>query len=89
MQSDIAFRDINSEEYASLLVSGGRAPEYIRYDEYLLRAVRWLMETGHPIGSACHRIEALAMAGVIKRKRITTEESAVSVRITDFPDFMI
>ncbi len=27
MQSDIAFRNINPEEYAGLLVSGGRAPE--------------------------------------------------------------
>ncbi len=72
IQSDIAFRDINPEEYAGLLVSGGRAPEYIRYDEDLLRAVRWLMEAGRPIGSVCHGIEVLAMAGVIKGKRITT-----------------
>ena len=72
IRSDIAFRDINPEEYAGLLVSGGRAPEYIRYDEHLLRAVRWLMEAGRPIGSVCHGIEVLAMAGVIKGKRITT-----------------
>ena len=72
MRSDIAFRDIKPEEYAGLLVSGGRAPEYIRYDEHLLRAVRWLMEAGRPIGSVCHGIEVLAMAGVIKGKRITT-----------------
>ncbi len=72
IQSDIAFRDIEPEEYAGLLVSGGRAPEYIRYDEHLLHAVRWLMEAGRPIGSVCHGIEVLAMAGVIKGKRITT-----------------
>ena len=72
IESDIAFRDIRPEEYAGLLVSGGRAPEYIRYDEHLLRAVRWLIEAGRPIGSVCHGIEVLAMAGVIKGKRITT-----------------
>ena len=72
IQSDIAFRDIEPEEYAGLLVSGGRAPEYIRYDEDLLHAVRWLMEASRPIGSVCHGIEVLAMAGVIKGKRITT-----------------
>ncbi len=72
IQSDIAFRDIEPEEYAGLLVSGGRAPEYIRYDEHLLHAVRWLMEARRPIGSVCHGIEVLAMAGVIKGKRITT-----------------
>ena len=72
IQSDIAFRDIEPEEYAGLLVSGGRAPEYIRYDEDLLHAVRWLMDASRPIGSVCHGIEVLAMAGVIKGKRITT-----------------
>ncbi len=72
IQSDIAFRDIKPEEYAGLLVSGGRAPEYIRYDEDLLHAVRWLMEASRPIGSVCHGIEVLAMAGVINGKRITT-----------------
>jgi len=72
MQSDIAFRDINPEEYAGLLVSGGRAPEYIRYDENLIRAVQWLVEAGRPVGSICHGIEVLATAGVIKGKRITT-----------------
>jgi protease I len=72
IQSDIAFRDVEPQEYAGLLVSGGRAPEYIRYDEHLLHAVRWLMEAGRPIGSVCHGIEVLAMAGVIKGKRITT-----------------
>lgn len=72
IQSDIAFRDIRPEEYAGILISGGRAPEYIRYDEHLLKTVRWLLEAGRPIGSVCHGIEVLAMAGVIKGKRITT-----------------
>jgi len=72
MQSDIAFRDIRPEDYVGLLVSGGRAPEYIRYDDHLRAAVCWLVEAGRPIGSVCHGIEVLAMAGVIRGKRITT-----------------
>lgn len=72
IQANIAFRDINPAEYAGLLVSGGRAPEYIRYDEHLIGAVRWLVEAGRPVGSICHGIEVLAMAGVIRGKRITT-----------------
>jgi len=72
MQSDIAFRDINPDEYAGLLVSGGRAPEYIRYCEHLIHVVRWLVEAGRPVGSICHGIEVLATAGVIKGKQITT-----------------
>jgi len=72
LSSDIAFRDINPKEYAGLLVSGGRAPEYIRYDENLIHAVQWQVEAGRPVGSICHGIEVLATAGVIKGKRITT-----------------
>jgi protease I len=72
LYSDIAFRDINPEEYAGLLVSGGRAPEYLRYDEYLIHALQWLAEAERPVGSICHGIEVLATAGVIKGKQITT-----------------
>ncbi len=72
LDADIAFRDINPEEYAGLLVSGGRAPEYIRYDEHLIYTVQWLVDAGRPVGSVCHGIEVLAMAGVIKGKQIAT-----------------
>ncbi|MBP88035.1 MAG: peptidase [Planctomycetaceae bacterium] len=72
IQADIAFRDVKPQEYAGILVSGGRAPEYIRYDEHLLNAVRWICEAGRPVGSVCHGIEVLAMADVIRGKRITT-----------------
>lgn len=72
IQADIAFRDIQPEDYAGLLVSGGRAPEYIRDDEDLLNAVRWMANAARPIGSVCHGIEVLATAGVIQGKQITT-----------------
>jgi protease I len=72
IQADIAFREIDPEEYAGILISGGRAPEYIRYDEHLLSAVRWMSEARRPVGSVCHGIEVLATADVIRGKRITT-----------------
>ncbi|MBM3995459.1 MAG: DJ-1/PfpI/YhbO family deglycase/protease [Planctomycetes bacterium] len=72
LASDIAFRDIRPEEYAGIILSGGRAPEYLRYDADLLRAVRWLCENSRTVGSVCHGIEILATAGVIKGKKITT-----------------
>ena len=72
IESDVAFRDINPTEYTGILISGGRAPEYIRYDEDLLRTVRYFVEAGLPVGSVCHGIEVLATAGVIDGKRVTT-----------------
>ena len=72
IQASIAFREIKPEEYVGLFLSGGRAPEYIRYDEDLQRAVRWLCENGRPVASVCHGIEILATAGVIRGKKVTT-----------------
>src|SRR5216684_439791 len=72
LASDIAFRDIKPEEYAGIVLSGGRAPEYTRYDEDLLRTVRHLHQKGLPVASVCHGIEILATAGVIRGKKITT-----------------
>ncbi len=71
-QSDIAFRDVRPEEYLGLVLSGGRAPEYIRYDEDLMNITRHFAQTGKPIGVVCHGIEIVAKAGVITGKRITT-----------------
>src|SRR5436190_1736358 len=62
LPADIAFRDIKPDEYAGIVLSGGRAPEYIRYDADLLRVVRHMHEKGRPIASVCHGIEILASA---------------------------
>ena len=69
--ADIAFKDIKPEEYAGILISGGRAPEYIRYDQDLVKTVRWFVEQRRPVGSVCHGIEVLATADVIRGKRVT------------------
>jgi protease I len=72
LASDIAFRDVKPEEYAGMVISGGRAPEYLRYDKDLLRLVRALNEKGKPIASVCHGIEIIAAADVIRGKTVTT-----------------
>lgn len=72
LAADIAFRDIRPEEYAGLVISGGRAPEYLRYDPDLMRVVRHFCEKKLPIASVCHGIEILATAGVIKGLTVTT-----------------
>jgi protease I len=69
--ADVAFKDLRPEEYAGILISGGRAPEYIRYDQDLLDVVRWMVAQGRPVGSICHGIEVLATADVIRGKRVT------------------
>jgi len=72
LAADIAFRDVQPDEYAGIVISGGRAPEYLRYDEDLLRIVRHLNERRRPIASVCHGIEIIATAGVIQGRKVTT-----------------
>ena len=54
------------------MISGGRAPEYLRYDADLMRVVRYFFEKNLPVASVCHGIEIVATAGVIKGRTVTT-----------------
>jgi len=72
LASDIAFRDIRVEEYVGLFLSGGRAPEYLRYDKDLMRVTRYFFEKNLPVASVCHGIEIVATADVIRGRTVTT-----------------
>ncbi|MFQ6098544.1 MAG: DJ-1/PfpI family protein [Armatimonadota bacterium] len=70
--SDVAFRDVEPDEYLGLILSGGRAPEYLRYEADLMRIVRHFFETDKPVACVCHGIEIVAAADVIRGRRVTT-----------------
>ncbi|MCL4694734.1 MAG: DJ-1/PfpI family protein, partial [Candidatus Hydrogenedentes bacterium] len=72
IKSNVAFRDVNPDEYIGLVLPGGRAPEFLRYDEDLLRIVRHFFEKDKPVASICHGVEILATADVIRGKKVTT-----------------
>ena len=40
IQADVAFADVDPASYVGIFFSGGRAPEYLRYDEDLVRITR-------------------------------------------------
>jgi protease I len=72
LQADVAFRDVDPAKYVGVFVSGGRAPEYLRYDKDLMRIMRHFAEAKKPIAVVCHGIEILSAAGCIKGKTVTT-----------------
>lgn len=72
LDSDIAFRDVNPDEFAGLVLPGGRAPEFLRYDQDLIRITKHFFERQKPVASICHGIEILAAADVIRGRRVTT-----------------
>ena len=57
LDADVAFKDVNPDEYLGVFYSGGRAPEYIRYDEDLVRITKHFFAENKPIGSVCHGVE--------------------------------
>ncbi len=72
IDSDVAFRDVDPEAFAGLVLPGGRAPEFLRYDEDLIRITKHFFEHGKPVASICHGIEILAAADVIRGRQVTT-----------------
>ena len=72
IKAEVAFRDVNPAEYVGMFVSGGRAPEYLRYDKDLLQFTRKIFAAGKPVGVTCHGIEIVSAAGIIRGKTCTT-----------------
>jgi protease I len=72
LRADVAFADLRADDFVGAFISGGRAPEYIRYDKDLRRVVREIAVAGKPIACLCHGIEILTAADCIRGKRVTT-----------------
>jgi protease I len=74
IRATVAFRDMKAkaEDYAGMFISGGRAPEYLRYDRDLLRVTREIHTAGKPIACVCHGIEILTAADIIQKRTVTT-----------------
>lgn len=72
IEADIAFADIDPNDYLGIFFSGGRAPEYIRDDEDLIRITRFFFEKNVPIASVCHGVEIPARADCVRGRRMAT-----------------
>lgn len=72
LAADVAFRDVDTEQYVALVLPGGRAPEYVRYDTDLIRITRDFFAKDKPVASICHGIEILGAADVIRGRRVAT-----------------
>jgi protease I len=72
IEADIAFADVDPTAYLGIYYSGGRAPEYIRYDEDLVRITRYFFAMDKPIACLCHGIEIPAYADCVKGRRMAT-----------------
>ena len=72
IEATAAFADVDVDDYAGAFFSGGRAPEYLRYDEHLLALTRAFFDAGKPVACVCHGVEILARAGCLTGRRVAT-----------------
>ncbi len=72
IQADVAFREVDVDDYLGIFYSGGRAPEYLRYDPDLIRITKAFFAAEKPICSVCHGVEIPAHAGCVAGRRMAT-----------------
>lgn len=72
MQSDLAFREAKSADYAGLYVPGGWAPDKLRRYPDVLRLTREFHEAQKPIGQICHAGWVLISAKIVRGYSMTS-----------------
>ena len=65
------FADIKPEDYDALVISGGRAPEYLRLNPRVLDVVRHFFTANKPVAAVCHGAQLLTAAGVVKGRKVS------------------
>ncbi|HTP06851.1 MAG TPA: DJ-1/PfpI family protein [Anaerolineae bacterium] len=66
------FANVDPEDYDALMISGGRAPEYIRLNPRVLEIVRCFFEDNKPVAAICHGPQVLVAAGVVKGRKVSS-----------------
>jgi len=74
LEAGLSFDDVKVEDYAAVLVLGGRAPEYLRNNKKLLEIVREFDRQEKWVFAICHGVQIIAAAGLARGKRVTCYE---------------
>ncbi|WP_461867137.1 deglycase PfpI [Thermococcus sp.] len=69
---DLAFSDVNPDEFDALVLPGGKAPERVRINENAVEIARKMFLDGKPVASICHGPQVLISAGVLKGRKGTS-----------------
>ena len=71
MKSAFSPRDVNIDEYAAIIIPGGRAPDRMRTNKGLVSLAKEAFQKGKVIAAICHGPQLLIEAGVMKGKKAT------------------
>ncbi|QIS18840.1 DJ-1/PfpI family protein [Nocardia terpenica] len=90
--ADLAFAEVDPQQYAALVIPGGRAPEYLRGDKDCRLLAQHFAETGKPIAALCHGPLILAAIGALRDRsssaypQLEPDMAAAGARWVDSPD---
>lgn len=87
-----SFSDVDPSDYAGLVITGGRAPEYLRMNQKVLDVVKHFFDENKPVAAVCHGIQILTAAGVVKGRKLTAYPAVgpeVTVAGGDFQDIPV
>ncbi len=59
------FDSVKSEDYDALIIPGGRAPEYIRLNDKIIRLTKEFFRDNKPVAVICHGPQVLVAADVL------------------------
>jgi protease I len=74
LDADITFAEAEAADYDAILILGGRAPEYLRHDEALLKLTREFHDAGKWVFGICHGIQVLIAAELVSGRCVTCYE---------------
>ncbi len=74
---DLAFSEINPDDFDALVLPGGKAPERIRINREAVSIARKMFLDGKPVASICHGPQILISAGVLRGRKGT---SVITIR---------
>lgn len=66
-----SFKDVNVSDYSGLVIAGGRAPEYLRLNEDVIKIVQYFFEKFLPVAAICHGAQILTAADVVRGRKLT------------------
>ncbi len=68
---DKGLDDVNPDDYAILVLPGGRAPEAVRREPKALEIARHFFAGNKPVSAICHGPQTLISAGLLTGRRVT------------------
>jgi len=72
VEVQLAFDEVDPDEFDALVLPGGRAPERVRLNEKAVAIAKKMFEDGKPVASICHGPQILISAKVLKGRKGTS-----------------